>query len=128
MRYKRTQENDRVRGLEVTNIFSAHVFFYSRLEWHKELGKIKVQEKIHKHKQKVSVSTIPQHELKKLKYKRVNIRNKRSSSEPQYVEALIVADTTALEFHQDGDIETYLLTIMHMVISRTLILLQHIVQ
>lgn len=98
------------------------------MEWHKELGKIKVQEKIHKHKQKVSISTIPQHELKKHKYKRVNIRNKRSFSKPQYVETLLVADTTALEFHEDGDIETYLLTIMNMVIPGALNLLEHIFQ
>lgn len=86
-----------------------------RLEWHKQLGKLKVQEKIHKHKSKVTVSTMQQWELKKHKYKRVNKRNRRSVSMPHYVEALVVADSTEIEFHEDGDIETYLLTIMNMV-------------
>ena len=31
------------------------------------------------------------------------------------MEALVVADTTMMAFHQDGDVETYLLTIMNMV-------------
>lgn len=96
-------------------VISTHVLCYYRLEWHKELGKIKVQEKIHKHKQKVSIAAIPQYELKKHKYKRVNKRIRRSISKPQYVETLLVADPVAAEFHEDGDIETYLLTIMNMV-------------
>lgn len=56
-----------------------------------------------------------QWELKKHKYKRVNKRSKRSFSSRHYVEALVVADSTEIEFHEDGDIETYLLTIMNMV-------------
>ncbi|XP_076620762.1 A disintegrin and metalloproteinase with thrombospondin motifs 7 isoform X1 [Colletes latitarsis] len=44
-------------------------------------------------------------------------RSKRSISRPRHVEALIVADTTMMAFHQDGDVETYLLTIMNMVSS-----------
>lgn len=56
-----------------------------------------------------------QWELKKHKYKRVNKISKRSVSKPHYVEALVVADSTEIEFHEDGDIETYLLTIMNMV-------------
>lgn len=86
-----------------------------RLEWHKHLGKLKVQEKINKHKNKVTVSSMSHSYLKKLKYKRLKQRNKRSVSRPQYVEALIVADSTEINFHEDGDIETYLLTIMNMV-------------
>ncbi|XP_058791998.1 A disintegrin and metalloproteinase with thrombospondin motifs 7-like isoform X2 [Phymastichus coffea] len=42
-------------------------------------------------------------------------RAKRSVSRPRHVEALVVADTTMMAFHQDGDVETYLLTIMNMV-------------
>lgn len=42
-------------------------------------------------------------------------RSKRSISTPRHVEALVVADTTMMAFHQDGDVETYLLTIMNMV-------------
>ncbi|XP_076178913.1 A disintegrin and metalloproteinase with thrombospondin motifs 7 isoform X3 [Ptiloglossa arizonensis] len=44
-------------------------------------------------------------------------RSKRSISRPRHVEALVVADTTMMAFHQDGDVETYLLTIMNMVSS-----------
>ena len=44
-------------------------------------------------------------------------RTKRSVSRARYVEALIVADTTMMAFHQDGDVETYLLTIMNIVSS-----------
>lgn len=94
------------------------MLLYFRLEWHKQLGKLKVQEKKHKHKSKVTVSSLHQWELKKHKYKRVNKRNKRSVSTPHYVEALVVADSTEIEFHEDGDIETYLLTIMNMVSHR----------
>lgn len=46
-----------------------------------------------------------------------NKRSKRSVSKPRHVEALLVADHSMVEFHQDGDIETYLLTIMNMVSS-----------
>ncbi|XP_033219978.1 A disintegrin and metalloproteinase with thrombospondin motifs 7-like isoform X2 [Belonocnema kinseyi] len=42
-------------------------------------------------------------------------RTKRSISQARHVEALVVADTTMMAFHQDGDVETYLLTIMNMV-------------
>ncbi|XP_044017259.1 A disintegrin and metalloproteinase with thrombospondin motifs 12-like isoform X2 [Aphidius gifuensis] len=42
-------------------------------------------------------------------------RSKRSISRPRHVEALVVADTSMMAFHQDGDVETYLLTIMNMV-------------
>lgn len=44
-------------------------------------------------------------------------RGKRSISSPRHVEALIVADPSMVAFHQDGDVETYLLTIMNMVSS-----------
>lgn len=91
------------------------MIFDFRLEWHKQLGKLKVQEKIHKHKNKVTISAMQQWELKKHKYKRVNKRSQRSVSMPHYVEALVVADSSEIEFHEDGDIETYLLTIMNMV-------------
>lgn len=42
-------------------------------------------------------------------------RSKRSVSRARHVEALVVADRTMMAFHQDGDVETYLLTIMNMV-------------
>lgn len=42
-------------------------------------------------------------------------RSKRSISTPRHVEALVVADTTMMAFHQDVDVEIYLLTIMNMV-------------
>lgn len=42
---------------------------------------------------------------------------KRSVSTPRHVEALVVADSSMVAFHQDDYIETYLLTIMNMVSS-----------
>lgn len=42
-------------------------------------------------------------------------RAKRSVSKARHVETLVVADSTMTAFHQDGDVETYLLTIMNMV-------------
>lgn len=42
-------------------------------------------------------------------------RKPRSVSRERYVETLLVADNTMTEFHEDGDVETYLLTIMNMV-------------
>lgn len=44
-------------------------------------------------------------------------RSRRSISSPRHVEALVVADPSMVAFHQDGDVETYLLTIMNMVSS-----------
>lgn len=44
-------------------------------------------------------------------------RGKRSISSPRHVEALIVADPSMVAFHHDGDVETYILTIMNMVSS-----------
>ncbi|XP_043465950.1 A disintegrin and metalloproteinase with thrombospondin motifs 12-like isoform X1 [Leptopilina heterotoma] len=42
-------------------------------------------------------------------------RAKRSISKARHVETLVVADSSMTAFHQDGDVETYLLTIMNMV-------------
>jgi hypothetical protein len=75
-----------------------------------------VQEKKHKNKHKIDIPSVHQSQMKKHKYKKVDGREKRSVSKPQYVETLLVADPTMVEFHEDGDIETYLLTIMNMVI------------
>ena len=36
---------------------------------------------------------------------------------PRHVEALVVADPSMMQFHEGGDVETYLLTIMNMVSS-----------
>lgn len=47
----------------------------------------------------------------------VQKRKKRSVSSPRHVEALVVADPSMVAFHQDGDVEMYLLTIMNMVSS-----------
>lgn len=44
-------------------------------------------------------------------------RTKRSISSARHVEALVVADSSMVDFHRDGDVETYLLTIMNMVSS-----------
>lgn len=53
--------------------------------------------------------------MKKLKYEEIPSRNKRSVSKSYYVEALVVADYGMVEFHQDGEIETYILTLLNMV-------------
>lgn len=45
------------------------------------------------------------------------MRSKRSISSPRHVEALVVADSSMVAFHQDDYVETYLLTIMNMVSS-----------
>lgn len=44
-------------------------------------------------------------------------RIKRSISSPRHVEALVVADHSMALFHQDVDLQQYLLTIMNMVSS-----------
>lgn len=71
----------------------------TRLEWQTQPGLVQVQGRgRRKH-----------HQAKRWH------RSKRSISTPRHVEALVVADTTMMAFHQDGDVETYLLTIMNMV-------------
>ncbi|XP_065156634.1 A disintegrin and metalloproteinase with thrombospondin motifs 12-like [Atheta coriaria] len=95
----------------------------TELEWyqHTGSGKINVQEKRHKMREKIRFASM--NNLKKLKYKSVHHKRhqrhriKRSISSPRYVEALLVADSSMVEFHEDGDVETYLLTIMNMVSS-----------
>ncbi|XP_054289073.1 A disintegrin and metalloproteinase with thrombospondin motifs 7-like [Macrosteles quadrilineatus] len=47
--------------------------------------------------------------------RRRRLRQRRSVSKEHHVEALLVADTSMVEFHHDGDVEMYLLTIMNMV-------------
>ncbi|XP_053669727.1 A disintegrin and metalloproteinase with thrombospondin motifs 7, partial [Anopheles nili] len=44
-------------------------------------------------------------------------RSKRSVSKPRHVEALVVADHSMVQFHQDVDLQQYLLMIMNMVSS-----------
>lgn len=71
----------------------------TRLEWQTQPGLVQVQGRgRRKH-----------HQAKRWH------RSKRSISTPRHVEVLVVADTTMMAFHQDGDVETYLLTIMNMV-------------
>lgn len=92
----------------------------TQLEWHNQFGKLQVQEKRHKIKQKIKFPSLNHGQLRKLKYKKVENsqqRHKRSVSKPHYVETLLVADQSMVDFHQDVDIETYLLTIMNMVSS-----------
>ena len=67
----------------------------TQLEWKQQVGKVKVQGR----------------------GKTKKTRWRRSVSKERYVEALLVADTTMMNFHQDGDVETYILTIMNMVSS-----------
>ncbi|XP_050293147.1 A disintegrin and metalloproteinase with thrombospondin motifs 7-like [Anthonomus grandis grandis] len=95
---------------------------WTQIEWQKQMGKVRVQERKHKHNKiqnKVKLNNVDQSQWKKLKYKHVNSaqRSKRSVSQPHFVETAIVADGSMVEFHQDGDIETYILTLMNMVSS-----------
>ncbi|XP_043799822.1 A disintegrin and metalloproteinase with thrombospondin motifs 7-like isoform X3 [Apis laboriosa] len=73
----------------------------TRLEWQTQPGLVQVQGRGRR----------KQHQTRRWQ------RSKRSISRPRHVEALVVADTTMMAFHQDGDVETYLLTIMNMVSS-----------
>lgn len=53
---------------------------------------------------------------KKVKKQNANsIRGRRSVSQPHYVETAIVADISMVEFHENNDIDTYILTLMNMV-------------
>jgi hypothetical protein len=65
----------------------------TRLEWKQQVGKVKVQGRGKSRK----------------------ARWRRSVSKERHVEALLVADTSMMRFHEDGDVETYVLTIMNMV-------------
>lgn len=46
-------------------------------------------------------------------------RSTRSVSKPRHVEVLLVADKSMTDFHNQGNLETYLLTIMNMVSAET---------
>jgi hypothetical protein len=65
----------------------------TRLEWKQQIGKVKVQGRGKSRK----------------------TRWRRSISKERHVEALLVADMSMMKFHEDGDVETYILTIMNMV-------------
>lgn len=73
----------------------------TRLEWQTQAGLVQVQGR----------------GRRKNPHPRKSNRFKRSVSRARHVEALVVADTSMMAFHQDGDVETYLLTIMNMVSS-----------
>ncbi|XP_014212898.1 A disintegrin and metalloproteinase with thrombospondin motifs 7-like isoform X2 [Copidosoma floridanum] len=75
------------------------------LEWQTQPGLVQVQGR-GRRRQLTRQQHLPGHHWQ---------RSKRSVSRPRHVEALVVADTTMMAFHQDGDVETYLLTIMNMV-------------
>jgi hypothetical protein len=65
----------------------------TRLEWKQQVGKVKVQGRGKSRK----------------------TRWRRSISKERHVETLLVADMSMMKFHEDGDVETYILTIMNMV-------------
>ncbi|XP_043277591.1 A disintegrin and metalloproteinase with thrombospondin motifs 7-like isoform X2 [Venturia canescens] len=75
----------------------------TRLEWQTQPGLVQVQGRGRRKHQ--------------TRQQRSWQRSKRSISRARHVEALVVADTSMMAFHQDGDVETYLLTIMNMVSS-----------
>ncbi|KRT86067.1 hypothetical protein AMK59_1874, partial [Oryctes borbonicus] len=97
----------------------------TELEWQRQIGKVRVQEKKHKHKRKIVFDSVKHSNLKKHKYRKLKTaetailrgRRKRSVSKPRFVETLLVADSSMIEFHDNDGIETYLLTIMNMVSS-----------
>lgn len=73
---------------------------------------MKVQEKKHKH----SKHSGKLKKTRKVKHQNANsIRGRRSVSQPHYVETAIVADISMVEFHENNDIDTYILTLMNMV-------------
>lgn len=80
---------------------------FFRLEWQKYANIMKVQGKNRTHRFDRNKKS------KKKKLKKAHKR--RSVSLPRFVEALVVADSTMMEYHNEGDVETYLLTIMNMV-------------
>lgn len=84
-----------------------------RLEWQNQIGKIAVQEKRTKRRNRLNLS---RHKTRKHKDKKRKGRAIRSVSSPRFVETLLVADHSMMEFHEDRDVETYLLTIMNMVL------------
>lgn len=94
----------------------------TRIEWQKQ-GKVMVQggrKTRHRggsggghHNQKNEKQQQQREEQQRRKRKRS--RPKRSVSTPHHVEALLVADVSMSQFHQE--VETYLLTIMNMVSS-----------
>nr|XP_032514360.1 A disintegrin and metalloproteinase with thrombospondin motifs 7 [Danaus plexippus plexippus] len=51
------------------------------------------------------------------RYLEASKRSTRSVSKPRHVEVLLVADKSMTDFHNQGNLETYLLTIMNMVSS-----------
>lgn len=90
----------------------------TELEWKTEFGKFNVQAKRNK-ANRLRNATFSYHEKphkrKHKKFKKPN-RNTRSISKPRYVEALLVADNTMVDFHgEEEEVEMYLLTIMNMV-------------
>lgn len=91
--------------------------FLYRLDWQKQRGKIKIQEKTHKRKNKLKNVKVSMADMIKLSSDDVFPRNRRSISRNYFVEALVVADSGMVEFHEDGQIEMYILTLMNMVSS-----------
>lgn len=86
------------------------LFPESRLEWQKKMGKIKVQGKRKNRMKNIGNKLKKNHEHKR------HARKPRSVSRPRYVETMLVADSSMIEFHEGVDVEAYLLTIMNMVI------------
>lgn len=85
----------------------------AQLEWQNQMGKIAVQEKHIKRSKSNKNIRLLHHKPRKHRKGRAI----RSISTPRFVETLLVADQTMMDFHEDGDVETYLLTIMNMVSS-----------
>ncbi|XP_025830015.1 A disintegrin and metalloproteinase with thrombospondin motifs 7 isoform X2 [Agrilus planipennis] len=91
----------------------------AEVEWLRQVGKLTVQEKRSGNAKKKTTKKPDYQKRKMKKYKQQQLlnRTKRSVSKPRYVEALLVADQSMVDFHENEDIETYMLTIMNMVSS-----------
>ncbi|CAH2087110.1 unnamed protein product [Euphydryas editha] len=74
---------------------------------HEELNKSRYNKKYNR----------PQHKPMNRHYYEASRRPTRSVSKPRHVEVLLVADKSMTDFHNQGNLETYLLTIMNMVSS-----------
>nr|XP_029726865.1 A disintegrin and metalloproteinase with thrombospondin motifs 12-like isoform X2 [Aedes albopictus] len=84
----------------------------TRLEWQHQ-GKVIVQGGRKSRDLPSTAAASPGHSPTSGSKKRI----KRSISTPRHVEALVVADHSMAQFHQDADLQQYLLTIMNMVSS-----------
>ncbi|XP_039291361.1 A disintegrin and metalloproteinase with thrombospondin motifs 7 isoform X3 [Nilaparvata lugens] len=89
--------------------------FVKRTRWQRRRGaKIKVEGRERRRKKRL-LAKKKKHDRRKNDKRSDRTRHKRSTSRKHHVECLVVADSSMVDFHQEEEIETYLLTIMNMV-------------